>query len=366
MQLKRNILIAVLLIAALIMSFCRTVTGKDFFLLVYFVFTGVSLLLYLSKIKIPKQLPFYFAFTVLFFFVVPTITDIEQTVTFHLYIFISFLSTFIIAYLVYKNPYRIKFAFTVFILFFTFFFYNVYSIGIFNPAGYNDILHNGSRNIVAAFILFITVFLISVHYQERLQTPVLYLIIPFLSCVILYGRTGVALSFILLIFFTYNRFNIYYKVLLLTISSLIIAYFLNDLTLIVTKYTNFNTGLETPRTDMINEYINDLTFKELVFGQSFSDCCTTIMQFGENPHNSFIKGHSRYGIAHTMFFMFVFIRIALKNKSLFILSMVLLIKYSTDTIGLFSSLDFILFYLFLLTYLDRPSLKQPMSQNIVV
>ncbi len=46
----------------------------------------------------------------------------------------------------------------------------------------------------------------------------------------------------------------------------------------------------------------------LFLGADIQQCCKMVASFNNNPHNSFIAGHIRFGIIHTLFVLFIFYR----------------------------------------------------------
>lgn len=337
------------MISALVSAFLRYTTGADMFFLIYFGLTVILLLLILPYLKITYYLAISIILACLFFFAFPTLLDSERPIFVSLYLLMHLFSSIVIGYALFINPLQQKIASLIFILFSAFFVYKTYEFGLFNPDAYNSLLASGSRNIVATFLLFITVFLISTYQKEQGYIPVPYLVITFVFCVLLYGRTGIALSFLLLLFFSYSRLRFAYKALLIVLSIAFLTYIANSLYVLIMEKTNFAIGFESDRFDMYKEYLSDLNFYEIIFGQDYQECCQTIVSFDNNPHNSFIDGHSKYGVVHTLLYLYIFARILSKNLPLFILGAVLLVKYNTDTVGLFAPIDFVLFYLFFLS-----------------
>jgi hypothetical protein len=121
--------------------------------------------------------------------------------------------------------------------------------------------------------------------------------------------------------------------------------------------TNFNQGYtDEARIIMMGEYISKLDFYNFFMGASYKD--TSIERnFANNPHNSFIRLHSYYGIfGITVLLMLISsILIANKDKSvkftLLLLLVLLLFRSYTEPILFPSSLD--LFFLFMIALYFR-------------
>ena len=107
---------------------------------------------------------------------------------------------------------------------------------------------------------------------------------------------------------------------------------------------------------MMEEYLYGIVDQHfaLFLGADIQQCCKMVASFNNNPHNSFIAGHIRFGIIHTLFVLFIFYRVLLSRKFLyvFILFMFLSRAY-LDDIVLFSPLDIVLFYLSMISNEER-------------
>lgn len=228
----------------------------------------------------------------------------------------------------------------------------------FHPSFGNQIFENLSRNIVSAQLIFAMVYYLFFNYRYNSNKINLILVALFLfNSIVLYGRTGVALALALFLYSLYRRLN---RALLLSILSLS-AIFISLIFSIIMESTNFSTGLDTPRIELLKEYFYFITSLEIFFGRSIEDCCSFILYFHGNPHNSFVAGHMKFGIFHTIFYaLVILIILATKKTDLIFFILILYVRYSIDTIGLFSMIDIVLFSIFIYAY---NSLKKNKKQT---
>lgn len=120
--------------------------------------------------------------------------------------------------------------------------------------------------------------------------------------------------------------------------------------------------LDEHRARMLFDYINKLDALQFLFGASYSN--TSIDQiYGGNPHNSYIRVHSFYGLFGLLVVLFPFVAVALSRRDIsqrvvFILLIALaLIRASSEPIFFPSTLDFFYVIYFLLFF--RFSKKLP-------
>ncbi|WP_405077683.1 hypothetical protein [Pectobacterium versatile] len=233
----------------------------------------------------------------------------------------------------------------VFYSYFLFMLPKFLSVG-FNFDEYNHILYEASRNILGSFFIILSSFHILACKKNRLQFPLLIPFISFVSCVLLYGRSSILLSFFLLFYGLVIRYKIKFPIVVAVVIIFFGGYFSVEIYDFIMQKTNFAIGLKTERTVMLGEYFSSMSTYSFFFGQDFQQCCQYIVSFESNPHNSFVMGHARYGISHTLIFIF-FSFYVFKQKDLELALIFLLIsaRYFVDQIGLFSPLDFVYLYM---------------------
>lgn len=282
-------------------------------------------------------------------------------------VLLYFVGSLIIALLYYNIEDKIKFSNFIFYTFFVYLIFCFIKYGFFQPDLYNLNIFSGlSRNIVSAFLIFLLIFLFSSYYYKKTKQPILPYLFTLLICINLYGRSAIAVSLIL--FFTALYINYKNKKITLILLFFILFFIIFQNIEIIYSFliekTSFREGLESPRTIMIDEYMNLLTISnyEVFFGRNYYNCCRTIIDYGYNPHNSFIAGHARFGILHTLllisiFAFTVFLSFIKKRWVYCFLIFLLYMRYSIDAFGLFSPIDVFLFYILFLLYNDNVRAK---------
>ena len=155
---------------------------------------------------------------------------------------------------------------------------------------------------------------------------------------------------------------------LLTIVVSTVAIFIGVIYEYLLMSTKLSQGaLNTSRTDLYTEYLSSMSLTELFFGRSIMECCSLIVSYGGNPHNSFIQGHMNHGIFHTIFFLTAMtIILYTRIYELIFLVTVLYIRYSIDWIGLFSTYDVVIFSIFIYCYKSLKTNKVPPHKTITL
>lgn len=260
----------------------------------------------------------------------------------------------------------------VLIVVYLWYFYSVFSIGS-TPEHANSYLHELSRNHVSLLLLLVCWFYYSTRFFYNKKYSLIPIVILFLASIQLYGRTGIALSFLslLLVFFHFLlvykgyklSFVFFIGLLFFCLAFFLLLLFYNDtvkLTSIVNQ-TNFANGIESPRGTMVKEYLNNIQVSEFLIGRDMS-LLPIISSYDGNPHNTFIRGHSFFGVSFIIFvFYFYFLSFhklffCFSIKRLFILSVsvLFLIRAYFDSIFFVSFFDFILIYFFYISVKDSP------------
>lgn len=230
---------------------------------------------------------------------------------------------------------------SIFVLFYLFF------LGFDNPDLYNNIFENRSRNVVSAYLNFLLIIYIISCYLDDKKVNFYLVWLNFLLGIILFGRSGIILSFGLLVlsifYFSNKKYLNFYL-----ISFLILFIFFGDfLYTYLNENTNFVLGSESERSIVLSEYISGIVhLKDIVLGVDISKCCSYLPFLDYNLHNSFLYFHSRFGI-YSLFLLLISIFWVLISKNLFfiILFALMLFRYFYDELGFFSSFDIALFYL---------------------
>jgi hypothetical protein len=133
-------------------------------------------------------------------------------------------------------------------------------------------------------------------------------------------------------------------------------YEITELIVNIIENSKFSEGLtEQGRFQMLVEYVDKLDGLGVIFGESYEN--TSINQkFGRNPHNSFIRAHSFYGI-FGLILIFIPIFALLYSNRRFVEKMIViafvflaLLRATVEPIFFPTPLDFFYFFYFLLFF----------------
>jgi len=110
--------------------------------------------------------------------------------------------------------------------------------------------------------------------------------------------------------------------------------------------TNLDSGLDTPRWELWRIYWENLNFLNLIVGVDVTNL-PMYNEFGGNPHNSFIKFHSRVGIGCfallSLYFVSAYKYLKKKNNYILWLIILLTMRAFFDSDILIGNFDFIFF-----------------------
>lgn len=218
---------------------------------------------------------------------------------------------------------------------------------------YNEILEGSSRNYLSAISIFLT---INIYIQLLFRAKYILLypaIINFILCLLLFGRSGIALSLLILFFVIYIR-SVKIFLTFFILSIIVVFYYLGSIIFYLDEKTNFAIGLESERSIFRKEYMRGIFDSyDFLIGRKIYNCCAYIQSFG-NPHNSFIMGHLRYGILHTFFSIFLILFVLYKKDIIMLFFLIIIYsRYFLDQLGLFAFFDFALFSLIFVSILGR-------------
>jgi hypothetical protein len=298
----------------------------------------------LSFIKINTQYKFYYQFFFIYLIVLLTFSLISKEYEFYISMYnLLYLYTALnAAYFMVNSSLGLFFAKACFFSYSIFLSYFIFKFGN-DVDAYNTILDGSSRNYLSAISIFLTINFY-IHLKLYSNKVVLYpAIINLILCAFLFGRSGIALSFaiLLVILFDYNK-KIFICISFIATITVITNYNLINSFLI--EKSNFALGVESERTLFRKEYLNHIfNNSEFIRGRAISNCCTYIQSYG-NPHNSFIMGHMRYGISHSILALIIISFILIKRDLIMIFfTLIIYSRYFLDQLGLFTHFDFIIF-----------------------
>src|SRR5690625_3792006 len=227
----------------------------------------------------------------------------------------------------------------------------LFSIG-YTAHDFNNLISSGSRNSVSAYIILLGVSYLAICYLREEKVSLIAAVLLVVSNIALYGRTGIALSFILFFISLWIRFGRSSLYLIITGSVLLILFWdsVNNSLILHTKYSQ---GLHTPRFLMWSSYISSIDLSSIFLGKNTNDI-PIIQSYGGNPHNEFIRLHSDFGVV-SLFYILIFFAssvIAILEKKFILVA--LLITYMTraffDVAYFYSGLNY-LAYIVLLSHM---------------
>ena len=212
----------------------------------------------------------------------------------------------------------------------------------------NEIYEGLSRNHAGFAVVFYTIFLtfhLKITYNKYPLIPaILSLVLSFF----LIGRTSMIVSALLLAIVFYFKFQDK-KVVRFTILAFVLAisyYLYLTFQSVLFEETNLNQGLDTPRWELWRIYIDNINFINLFTGVEVSEL-PLYSHHGNNPHNSFIKFHSRVGFGCIVFIALYFVSLyhylKSRNTYIFFLLLLLTIRAFFDSDILIGNFDFIFF-----------------------
>jgi hypothetical protein len=106
--------------------------------------------------------------------------------------------------------------------------------------------------------------------------------------------------------------------------------------------------LETSRLAIYKSYIGNLNFSDIIIGEDFRKS-ELILEYNSNPHNSFIRGHSYFGITYIIWLIYL-IDILIKNNADYKFTFLIMLIFARgffDTSILPGFFDYIIYLLIL-------------------
>lgn len=327
--------------------------GNMSFLILYFILGGVNFLLLYSEKFTLKWVVFFLSLSGLFIFEFIFFSSYPKQNAYLLSL-LFFISSLGFALNLVYNLNRVFVSKVLLIIYLVFLSFVFFKYGIFLADGLNTVFFNSSRNIVSAVLILLFINYLLCCYFDGVKTSPYFYFVVFLFSVFLYGRSGIIFSFFLLLYYLFflNRFIFSIVLIFGTMFFLLYNYNVNALW----EATSFSQGLESARTDMRREYFSGIlaNIKFILLGQNYYDCCYTIVAHDLNAHNSFISGHAKFGIIHTLLVLILIFWIFLsRNFYIIFLFLLIMIRYFYDELGLFNLYDTTLYLLVVISFLMR-------------
>lgn len=337
-------------------SFFYLVTSIKLFSYGYMLLSGLIILLTLMG-GVSKFI-FGFPFSVASVLLIGSMLSTKSSELVSVYLMpFYFLTSYFIAYQLKNKRLQVNFSWITFILshlyFLGFTLFSLISNGTINENTYNEIFVDNSRNIVSAILLFCTIFLLASTYIRNKKVYMSTLFIDLFCSLLLYGRSGIMLSFCVLIIglvlsyktsdnkqkLSNSIVTFFFAVTVVALLGKEIYIYLSD---IIAK-TNLQSGLDSPRFTMWQEYVSHMDLYHLIHGADFN-YSPTIMDYEGNPHNTFIMLQSRVGFSAVLLYVFLTLLWCIllsKQPLLAILLLLIFIRMFFDVLGFFWFYDYI-------------------------
>ena len=242
-------------------------------------------------------------------------------------------------------------------------------IGIFinrgSPEPLEGLIHGTSTNGIPSYLIVVQVAYSLIFFLKHERLPILSSITTFVVAVFGLGRGSIVVGGLILLFSIFmnavlsknnQRFFVYFGGLVSLLSFL--YFYINSEEMLsmvqeLLSRSKFSGGLlDEHRGLMIKDYINKIDTWSFIFGTDYSD--TSIEKYyGGNPHNSYIRAHSFYGLGALICIIIPIIlvlgssRFHIDKIIAIILLFFALLRATTEPIFFPSALDFFYFFYFL-------------------
>ena len=212
----------------------------------------------------------------------------------------------------------------------------------------NQLYDGLSRNHAGFVVVFWTIFLL---FHLKVTYKIYPVILPLICLVLsffLIGRTSLIVSLALLFIVFYFKFqsNLAMRLILFSLVITLCTYLWIKFGSVLVSETNFSEGLDTPRWELWRIYLENINIVNFFTGVEVSEL-PLYNHHGNNPHNSFIKFHSRVGIGSIaficLFFVSIYTYLKRGNYYIFWLLLLLTIRACFDSDILVGNFDFIFF-----------------------
>jgi len=203
----------------------------------------------------------------------------------------------------------------------------IYDFGYYS---YDNIFNGSSRNVVSGWVIFLSVAIISIQYLKKGDVLLWPAVLSVLVSMLFTTRSSILFSLMMLLGVSLKKYKPIY-VLVVVLVILIISIY-GDVSLMHiyenTKY--YTDGLESGRYYAWARYIESIDFFALIFGKDLMFNQNAFYQ-SLNPHNSFIRLHSYFGVMPFVIFI-IFMMAKFKNINKFVLFLLLIMlgRSATD------------------------------------
>ena len=354
---------------------CSLILGLYILLVLAYYFIGsfrfvfLPLILFLSFVslmctQIPKRIVLYLFTPYICVFFIGFLIQLLQNRIFPFILFIP--ASAFLGYFIFKNKFDLKILYIILIVISSVF---IYKFVIYRS--FEEVFFDLSRNYVSVFYIMFSSLITIIILRQTEKIVIFPFFLAFVFSFMAIGRAGIICTLTLLIitlFFRFKKMKLRQKkilglVIILPLLFIIILEY--DKMILLFDGISFlerfsEKGVKSPsRGILLAEYMGNINIKTFIGGYNF-DHNHWFIHYGLNPHNSYIRMHSRIGIM-SLFFIFTILLIIMRflsKKSLLLLSIIviILVRAWTDTFLFLGFYDFILVYLLLLVFDKEPLL----------
>lgn len=219
----------------------------------------------------------------------------------------------------------------------------------------DDVFPRTSRNFISVLLLIGCSYHYISSYQNNLKPSFLIVFFSLIISLWAIGRSGIIVFSILTIFYPiYLKISNVKKTLMILsifILTVFIFIFFSELLIEVGLSRFESMGVESERNDINSDYISSSlsSLQNLFFGPPYSTI-NSIVHVELNPHNSFIRLHTYYGLVGFVFFIVAYalaVKYYIKGKNLIFLFLLfaLTIRSYLDSTAFHGPFDPIIYFL---------------------
>jgi hypothetical protein len=225
----------------------------------------------------------------------------------------------------------------------------------FGPTEFNSVFKGYSRNGVGAVLLALLSGYVWYCYEKKSNPSILLGALALFLMFPLYGRANIVGGAVLFALVLYLNLGLAGSFCLGLLSVLLLTLGFDPLLNYILGSTNFSAGIESPRSEMLREYVDQTNVGSFFWGTKLS-AVDSIVDHGGNTHNAFLRAHSYFGLVGIGIILALSVAVLLMlSNGLFVLlviSAVFIARASLDIIYLGNIFDYLLLGPFL--YFYRP------------
>ncbi|MBN7771292.1 hypothetical protein KUV44_08395 [Marinobacter daepoensis] len=208
---------------------------------------------------------------------------------------------------------------------FSFFLLYLHFVRGFGPNEFNDVFQGYSRNGVGSILLAFSIGYVWYCVEKGTRPSLLLGLIVFFLMFPLYGRANIFGGAVVFFLIAYLNIGLVGSFVLALLCFGVLAAGYGYISEFFLEKTNFGAGIESARSEMIKGYVRETDLKSLFLGTDLSKV-EAIVEHGGNPHNSFLRAHSYFGLISIVMGLFFALGILLLlSNSLMVLTSLALV-----------------------------------------